>query len=294
MRYNLFFNTNGRNPTADDFAEYFGGRNHYTLNDSQAWYENRDTGVYFSFELDDDDSDDDEEAIDSWSSFNINLFRPHFFGLEALPELEAFVGAFDAMIHDPQVDGMGTGEFSADGFIRGWNHSNHFAYRAMLTSGDADDPIVYPTQTLESIWRWNFGRDEFQNDVGESVYVPRIMFMKSGRRPNSAVVWPDAIPIYLPQADIVILLRNELSGQPDDEDYQELCVVGWDQLAHLLHGFTNDHRSLPYTRLDFDASPDNIVDFVRTQPIADPQPEGMASDQILDEELVNEVTQSAD
>src|SRR5207248_9248706 len=65
----------------------------YELNDAQALYSNEDSGVYFAFEFLQQDGDDEEGRDTSLLpvSFNLNYFRPHAFGLEAEPELSAFV-----------------------------------------------------------------------------------------------------------------------------------------------------------------------------------------------------------
>ncbi len=54
----------------------------------------------------------------------MNFYRPHFFALEALPELEVFVEAFDLTVEDPQVGGMGEREFVGFLFGSGWSEGN--------------------------------------------------------------------------------------------------------------------------------------------------------------------------
>ena len=85
MSYDLFFRPRHGILEAQQFAAYFARRKHYELNGKQAWYENEDTGVGFSFDLEDplDESDDDPFPI----AMNINFFRPSYFILEAEPEV---------------------------------------------------------------------------------------------------------------------------------------------------------------------------------------------------------------
>ncbi len=116
MSYDLFLKSESL--TADEFESYFNSRPHYTLNGDQAFYENEDTGVYFSFDY----APDELGTV----AFNLNYYRPHFFGLEAAPEVEAFVWAFNLTIDDPQIEGMSDGPFSVDGLLRGWNAGNRF------------------------------------------------------------------------------------------------------------------------------------------------------------------------
>lgn len=82
MSYDLHFT--GRGITQDEFQEYSQGRGHYLLSDTEAWYQNNDTGVCFGFSWA-EGPDDHGNSL----SFNLNLFRPHIFGLEAEPELSA-------------------------------------------------------------------------------------------------------------------------------------------------------------------------------------------------------------
>lgn len=157
MSYDLFLNPSSRPLSGEQFASYFGERAHYTVGNDQAFYENADTGVYFFF----DHNDDGPGSV----TFNLNYFRPHYFGLEAAPEVAAFITAFDLSIEDPQSDGMGDGPFSIKGFLQGWNAGNRFGYRAVLSQGDQNENRVYPTADLERIWRWNFNRSSLQDEV---------------------------------------------------------------------------------------------------------------------------------
>jgi hypothetical protein len=133
MSYDLYFSVREGRPAISDeeFAAYFNGRRHYQLNDTQAWYENKDTGVYFSFDYGDEDfddeeiDDDEEEALDeddpeeeefpALASFNLNFCRPSFFVLEAEIEVGQFVRNFDLVIQDPQSDRQG--EYLSEEFI---------------------------------------------------------------------------------------------------------------------------------------------------------------------------------
>jgi hypothetical protein len=66
MSYDLDFSVREGSPEISDeeFAAYFKGRRHYRLNDTQAWYENEDTGVYFSFDYGDEEFDDEAINVD--------------------------------------------------------------------------------------------------------------------------------------------------------------------------------------------------------------------------------------
>ncbi len=155
MSYDLWFRAaNGTAPGPEQVHQYFAGRPHYRMSEQQAWYENETTGVYFSFELSDEsgqaDEEEDEQQRDVLPvAFNINYFRPHVFGLEAEPELTAFVERFGLTVSDPQSDGMGDGAYSCEGFLRGYNAGNRFAHQAMLSMNETPALHTLPEAVIE-------------------------------------------------------------------------------------------------------------------------------------------------
>src|SRR5262249_45535066 len=120
----------------DRVLAHFTDRPGYTIDGDEVNYHNEETGVYFSFRyspasdepVDEDEPNRGTQKEHVW--FNMNYFRPHFFGLEAADELDDFVQALDLTVSDPQAEGMGEGEFSREGFLRGWNAGNRFAHQA--------------------------------------------------------------------------------------------------------------------------------------------------------------------
>src|SRR5262249_30275746 len=111
MSYDLFFYRDKEQPaiTGTAFQKYFRARADYQVKDSQVWYENEDTGVYFSFDY----GEREEEEV----SFNMNYNRPHIFGLEAELDVSAFVQFFRVLVDDPQDAGMGQGAYTSQGFL---------------------------------------------------------------------------------------------------------------------------------------------------------------------------------
>ncbi|QCP52451.1 hypothetical protein FAZ95_25110 [Trinickia violacea] len=91
MSYDLFF-TLPADVAQDDVEAYFRQRRCYRV-DGGATYENPDTGVYFSFAVDEGEVPNEQgTGPQRRIAFNLNYFRPHIFGLEAEPEVSAFVG----------------------------------------------------------------------------------------------------------------------------------------------------------------------------------------------------------
>ncbi|MCB1504172.1 MAG: hypothetical protein KDJ47_04270 [Hyphomicrobiaceae bacterium] len=223
-----------------EFERYFSGRRHYTLeSDGDASYENRATGVYFAFsfspaaspeEIAAEIADDPDLASDKeWLAqrqrvsifFNMNYVRPHVFGVEAAEEIAAVVKEFSCDVQDDQLDGMGKGPFTREGFARSWNAGNRFGYKVFQSrvpgadapqqlqqAAEAQGMLVAPSQRIADVWRWNFGIDELQdslNTKGIDVFVPRVMWGRSltsvDESPITFVVWgPDVATIFPPEA----------------------------------------------------------------------------------------------
>jgi hypothetical protein len=98
---------------------HFGARRRFSMKNDDVVYENRDTGVYFFMRL--------RSARKLFRSsivsaeFEINYCRPSYFGIEAEKVLSDFVAVFQPRIEDPQIQGMGEGPYSGEGFLSGWN-----------------------------------------------------------------------------------------------------------------------------------------------------------------------------
>ncbi len=252
MSYDLFFKPNER-LTKEAFESYFSNRNCYRLEKNQAWYENEDTGVYFAFEWNEDDGqgDGDPAAEDPYAaSFNVNYYRPQIFGLEAEPEVTAFIERFDPEIFDPQTHGMGDGPYSGEGFLRGWNEGNRVAVRAMTGQPVADTPFTLPEAEIARIWRWNLGRKALEERL--QVFVPKIMLCVQNDAVKSICAWTDAIPIALPRVDVISLVRFALA--PKRFFFlrrTDVCPIPWDEAGEPLANFVHRANEPEYWLFDY-------------------------------------------
>ena len=151
MSYDLYFKPRSGELSQDRFLRYFQNRPLYVVQNQQAWYQDEDTGVYFSFEMRaPDEGEEDDPAAAYPVSFNMNFFRPSFFALEAEPELSRVVSDLDLVVLDPQNDGMGEGNFDPARFVSGWRKGNEFGYSAILREPSGQTNIVsMPTDKLE-------------------------------------------------------------------------------------------------------------------------------------------------
>jgi len=277
-------------PDRDLFREQFARRAFYTVQNDQAIYENPDTGVYFLFDVVTERLEDEPP---SWLSFTLNFYRPHYFALEALPELEAVVRRTSGVVLDPQDPDPAPRPFVADRFLRNWNHGNQQAYRIMPDQEREQrlqtNHLAYPTRLLEAIWRWNLNRQQHQTEGGENVFVPRISFITVGGRAQSTAVWTDAIPTHLPEVDAVLIYRDQLrkknwfrGGEPD------LALALWSDLASLLQEYAREAGPFPFRKLSYTRPPDRVVDYLRSLPILDPKPTFVSMDSVLNADLLTE------
>lgn len=203
MSYDLYFR-----PTKPlDLAEvraFFEERG-YKVSETQAYFENESTGVYFGFDF-------SPEKADATVSFNINYYRPHVFGLEAQAELASFIEEFGLEIEDPQMHGMGNGPFSAEGFLRGWNAGNELAHGVIASNEGVERPLALPAARNEGTWRWNYAKDglldELELNLGDvpPCFVPTVMMVvpEGTSEVKTIVVWDVQMAIAIPDVDLVV------------------------------------------------------------------------------------------
>lgn len=213
MSYDLYFSAPRGPVSLADLEAYFRGRPHVEVDSGQVFYRHPDTGVYCSFDL------AAREGHDVPCAFNLNYFRPHVFGLEVEPVLTHFVEHFALEVEDPQSDGMGSGAYSPEGFLRGWDAGNRFAHEAILAHQSPDALFTLPRARLEAIWSWNLRRADLQRQLEVTLtpgFVPTLMFLVLPECPDLVTVcavWGDGMPIALPDvADQVILLGEGIDA----------------------------------------------------------------------------------
>ena len=290
MSYDLYFSK----PciSQEQFREYFSQRPHYEVSDSQVSYQNEDTGVYFLIDYNEAE-EEDPDVISSTASLSLNYYRPHVFGLEAADEIQSLIEHFGFSIHDPQNQGMGDEPFTKEGFLRAWNHGNEFGYSAILRGENAPQRLfTFPTNGLESIWRWNLQKTSIQKSLTEDIFVPRIFFMEIAGQVVSAAVWPDAISELIPSVDYLIIGRDELAPKPFfGNRKKDQIIVPMSEFTELLQGYATTDYALPSYKLPSPRVPDSIRERIRKLKTTGITAEGISSDQVLNEEIVNKTKQ---
>lgn len=243
-----------------DFEAYFQDRRFYDAESGHAAYSNEDTGVYFSFEWVDARVDDKEGEFYP-IAFNINYFRPSYFIMEAEIEVSAFVQAFDPVVDDPQWKGMGKGEYDAKVLMSGWNAGNQSAYDIALERPEQRSHLrTLPSATVLQAWRWNFERDARQQSVGDTKFVPRILFLEVEGQMTSAMVWPDGVPLVATPVDWFILAgENLLRRRPDFAGAKRL--LPWAEAIQILRPFIKQAPG-PVVTFDYGETPFEVFDFL--------------------------------
>jgi hypothetical protein len=305
MSYDLYFSTrDGRSAISEeDFISYFERRRHYQ-SDTQALYENEDTGVQFWFNYGAEESEgegvngDEEggapeennperEEFPTIASFNLNFNRPSFFVLEADIEVGQFVGNFDLVIYDPQIGRRGA--YLSEDFISTWSRTNARSC-SFLAGQHQSETYLYNGDELRRIWEWNYQREDRQ--LGNDYFVPRISLLETNGEVKSFVVWGDGIPIALPRVDALILGRQELKPRREPEDEEpEFSLVGWADVEPLLRHYPKydlplESFILDYKFVGYESVPEEIHRFFREQAVTrQDEFRGLAMDMIRDAEF---------
>ncbi len=289
MSYDLYFQAD-----AIDFAQiehYFSNRLNYKVANQQAWYSNEKTGVYFYFEWNEpkeSGKSDGDIEIEHPIAFNLNYFRPHVFALEAEPEIAAFVSEFNLSIEDPQNDGMEGTAYSKDGFLRAWNAGNKFAYQTMGNSPSvvAARSLSMPSSVIEKCWSWNLDLPRLQEKLTDHVFVPTIMFAAHKNQMKTLVCWTDAIPIALPEVDLILLNRDQIAKKKMMIfKSSSMALVQYESIKPLVEKFPQEQGALPYLLLSYQHPPANVIDFFNKQATLTDAISIIPLDQILEKEL---------
>ncbi len=277
MSYDLFFKSRSGASDADVLA-YFRDRDFYTVEENHIYYGNDDTGVYFGMEVGNRDQAGFPIAL------NINYCRPSYFVLEAAPQIAAFVAALDLAVFDPQ-GAMTQQRFDAEAMIKSWNRGNRAAIQEIQASSENEDAYMLPTRTLTEGWQWNRDRAKRQKEIGESRFVPLIMFASIEGQTVTSAVWPDAIPAVLPKVDHLCISRNKLAPRRFFSKEPDVTFVSWEEIAPLLlkHGSADSQGAIT---LDYDSAPKDLATFVRKLPEESRTTLRLFPDRVLDREIV--------
>lgn len=211
MSYDLYFYKHKDCKTTDsDIRSYLTERFQNTGNIDQFWYENEETGVYFSFEY--NKADPEDEPLDGFDNtnwaFNINFLRPQFFGLEAFPFVERFINDLDLVVINPQGMGDETPvRLSYKDIFENWSninarHCSDYFEEYGLCYLDLDKS--------NRSWEFNHNRLALQDQLGDMTFVPGIFYIKKHETElvYTLSVWPEHISTIIPEVDYFIIKKK--------------------------------------------------------------------------------------
>jgi hypothetical protein len=286
MSYDLYFDLS--QPTlCADIERHFRERPHYQVNDA-AVYQNANTGVYFQFNWPRDSAVDRVSRV----AFNMNYFRPHVFGLEAEPEVRAFVARFSPKVEDPQMGGMVS--YARERFLSGWNTGNEAAYGGILQMQQPTRKLyTLPSADLERIWRWNLLIEQTQAKFGQSLFVPRIMLLAVNGELTTAVAWGDGIPELIPEVQAVFVVRDELSSDSvAHNSAKDRCLIRQSALDAVLAPLVDSGYPLRVRSPSYNKPPAAVRTFIKSLAATSDHITGISFDSVLDRELASKYARS--
>lgn len=217
MSYDLFFyKQKGTEISTDKISKYLSD-NLVSANEgnTQWFYENEDTEVYFSFdynELDENIEEDEEiEPIENFDdtnfTFNLNFMRPSFFGLEAFKFVEQFCNDLNLFVLNPQSNSEQPYKPTIQEQFDTWNKTNLWASKDHFKEMQS---CYLSEEDCNKVWEYNSNRQNLQQKLGEGYFVPKIFFFKTKQtnEPFTLTIWTEHIPVVLPTTDYILLTRQ--------------------------------------------------------------------------------------
>jgi hypothetical protein len=225
MSFDLFFCWHKKEPVNwDSVADWSQKHLHFQRNDSQLFYSNEDTGVYFSLDFEVKDAEEEivrSDYVDSGLSFNLNFARPSFFAYEAMPIIVDLCRHFGLAIYDPQAsDPECVNQNPAvEELTESWRSSNRNAVSA-LHELNAESPFRMPAAVSDYLWNYCRTKKDLQTRLGDDIFVPGLFpFGKSGRHDiGTMIVCTSDIPMIVPNSQWVVVRRpkKRLFGLKED------------------------------------------------------------------------------
>lgn len=260
-------------PTVEALDAFFRRRAHYRVRDGGggASYEHEATGV--TFDVDYGTHRDEED----WDPIRITAgtHAPHTRALELVEEIAAIVEAFDLLVNDPTMEGMGKGELDRDAFVRGCLFASRFGFVVdMAMRGLNDDTVrLYDEDRMTAHWRWNRHKEATARAVGDDVFVPQVTYVTDGKKTLASVTWTGTMPFLLPEVDVVVTIDTSGGGA-------RLKAVATADLASVLQDFPLEEAPTPHRSVQPTAA---LLDAVAKATAIVPELKRVSHDAVLGE-----------
>ena len=186
MSYDLFFYKQKESKISTEKICKYLSDNLLPANEenTQWYYENKDTEVYFSMGQNGPDYEFEPEveigAIENFDdtnfSFNLNFMRPSFFGYEAFKFVEQFCNDLDLFVLNPQGDREQPYKPTQKEQFDNWNETNLFVSKNHFIEMEC---CYFSESETNKVWEYNSNRQSIQEKLGEQYFVPKIFFFKT-------------------------------------------------------------------------------------------------------------------
>jgi hypothetical protein len=193
-------------------------RGNFSRTDNQLWYENPNTGVYFSLDFDPqgsvplDDSPIPSNYFDSGLSFNLNFNRPSFFGYEAMPYVEELANRFDLSVVDNQAEVGLMPQPDSKVLVESWLRHNGSAIHTVFENPPFSNPLRMPIASSLYLWKYSIVREDLERTCGEEIFVPHLfpVHRKGTSLVGRAVTCTQGVPMIVPEADwVFVVIRKK-------------------------------------------------------------------------------------
>jgi len=266
MSFEAIFVPRTRALARKDFFGWFAGRANWRIAQEHGrfFYDNADTGVYFSVACGDSERSD---AVTS-ATVSINCLRADFFIAEAEPEVSQMVADFD-LACSPDA-GQECGPFRAESFRDDWRRLNASICAASLDGKRCADfgMVAAPRAKLDAAWRWNVQLPQLRGESGEARYLPPVRFALVDGAVASLVIWPDGARALLPRVDYLLIWRERLAPPRLFRKSRDAALLAVTEATDVLRNGASEHE---------------IETFLQALPAA-PMPHLIPADRLLDME----------
>ena len=219
MSYDLYFYKRKNSElTESKIAEYLKSNLTSTSESDTQWFvEDEDTETYFSF--DQNEPETDEESIELFENFsefdnthftfNLNYFRPDFFGQFAFEFVDKFVKELDLFVLNPQstTDADNPIKPNESELYKNWSETNSRNSANFFKEYALE---YYSLDKSNDFYNYNHNKSKLQEKIGDDFYVPKLYLFK--RKTDGQIVtictWTEHIPNIFPPADYFLLTKK--------------------------------------------------------------------------------------
>jgi hypothetical protein len=215
MSFDLYFCWHKREPVnLDSVADWSQKHRYFQRKDSQLFYSNEDTGVYFSLDFEIKDAEESvipSDYFDSGLSFNLNFNRPSFFGYEAFPLVVDLCENFRLAVFDPQEsDGQAVNHNPGIAELtNSWLRSNRNAVVTIKEYNKGFSISRMPLSTSRYLWSYSRKKQDLQAKLTDDIFVPTLFPFRRGGSESieTAVICTSEIPMIVPASEWVVIQR---------------------------------------------------------------------------------------